>query len=75
VSTPKPEGFYVVLRDDDMRLHRHDVVTTATDEAVRLAQKEPGHAFYVVQTIKAVGPVSPPPKPREFLPIDSDIPF
>lgn len=50
-ETPMPktvDGFFVILRDDDYRLHRHDDSSAAAREAKRLAEVAPGHRFYVL---------------------------
>lgn len=69
--------FYVILRDDDDRLKRQPTYHVACDEAKRLARQHPEHAFVVVQTIQAVGPIQPKAALRNFVPKDGfdAIPF
>lgn len=72
----KLDPFYIILRDDDFRLCRQDTRAIAEAEALRLARKEPEHAFVVLLTAKIVGPIQPPAVIRDFIPADSDnIPF
>ena len=46
-------GFFVILREDDHRLHRHSVEIDAVKEAERLALANPGHRFIVLEATKA----------------------
>lgn len=65
---PQDTGFYVVMRDDDVRMFRHEHVPGADpagQEAMRLAAHNPGHKFYVLKTIRVAehAPTPPPPPP------------
>lgn len=81
-AVPEPvEGFAIVLRDDDRRLHRHTSIESATKEAERLAENLPGHRFYVLMAISAqfapvfvtAERVRTPARPPQSE--DDDIPF
>ena len=66
-----PAGrFFVVIRDDDLRLKRHPYIpgrNTADHEAMRLAAENPGHRFYVLKVVRVAEseglPPLPPPPP------------
>jgi hypothetical protein len=47
-ESPVQNGFWIVLRDDDLRSRRHKTMDGAANEAIRLAHKEPGHSFYTL---------------------------
>ena len=51
--------FFVVIRDDDVRYKRHEARIAATDEARRLAGKEPGHFFFVCRAEQAAYALQP----------------
>lgn len=68
------DGFFVILRDDDERLCRHSTLDAVAIEARRLAEKVPGHAFYVLEAVYAAGPVTPP-IPFRRVRADDGIPF
>jgi hypothetical protein len=64
----KKAGFYVIVRDDDLRFVRHENNLLADQEAMRLASCNPGHKFYVLKTVReaeraVVVPPPPPPPP------------
>ena len=67
------EEFFVVLRHDDMRLHRHSDETRALNEAQRLARTVPGKAFFVLGATKSAEVPEPPVLVRRTIP--DPIPF
>ena len=63
--------FYVVLRDDDRRLFRHEYVAgnqPADAEAGRLAAMYPGHKFYVLKVVRYAHKAAPPKPAPQSLP-------
>lgn len=53
MSNPSINGFFVILREDDLCLHRHESERAAHEEAKRLAKIMPGNRFYVLYSQKA----------------------
>lgn len=45
----EPTRFYVILREDDGRLHRHGSLAEASAEALRLADRHPGKKFIILK--------------------------
>lgn len=64
--------FYVVLRDDDWRLHRHDDFEKAKREATRLAGENRPHRFFILQATHCAAEERPPICVRQT---DDGIPF
>ena len=66
--------FYVVLRDDDTRLHRHSYPEDAEREAERLADANRDHTFFVLKATKAAAEKREKP-PIVFIETDDNLPF
>lgn len=64
--------FYVILRSDDFRLHRHSSKLAAKRELARLAKQCPDSKFYLLETAFAAGPIEPPVQIRD---LRDEIPF
>lgn len=70
-----PKDFYVVLRDDDTRFHRHTNDRDAIGEAKRLASENRTHKFFILHAFK-MAREEPPERPCiEVVSTDDGIPF
>lgn len=67
--------FFVVLRDDDTRLHRHYSRDDAETEAKRLARAIEGHGFHVLRVVATAKREVPVILRRHDQQPDDDLPF
>lgn len=68
-------GFYVIIREDDLRLKRHARLAGAEKEMARLAEASPGVRFFMLATDKVASVAPKPSIFRDVYMSDRDIPF